>query len=46
MHVLLETGETDPLALEGFTHPQGYRLDLAASTVDSRHAALVMQEQG
>ncbi len=42
---LLETGETDPLALEGFTHPQGYRLDLGASTIEDSRFALVLQEQ-
>ncbi|MEO6989154.1 MAG: peroxide stress protein YaaA [Aquihabitans sp.] len=42
---LLQTGETDPLALECFTHPQGYRLDLDASTVESDRCALVMREQ-
>ena len=42
---LLETGETDPLALEGFSHPQGYRLDLDASVVEVGRVALVLREQ-
>ena len=42
---LLETGETDPLALEEFSHPQGYRLDLDASTIEAGRSALVLQEQ-
>lgn len=41
---LLESGETDPLALQAFTHPQGYRLDLGSSTVEAGRAALVMRE--
>ena len=41
---LLESGESDPLSLESFTHPQGYRLDLDASTVEADRAALVLRE--
>jgi uncharacterized protein len=40
---LAETGETDPLALGEFDHPQGYRLDLAASEIGDRHLALVLR---
>lgn len=42
---LLESGEADPLALAGFHHPQGYRLDVDASTIGPRRASLVLREQ-
>lgn len=40
---LAETGATDPRALAGFEHPQGYRLDEASSTWGDRHVALVLR---
>ncbi len=42
---LAETGESDPAALVGFAHPQGYRLDEAASTFGPRRTSLVLREQ-
>ncbi len=42
---LLETGQTDPLALQEFRHPQGYRLDLGASRIERERASLVLREQ-
>lgn len=42
---LAETGETDPLALADFDHPQGYRLDLGASQLADRSAALVLRQR-
>ena len=42
---LAETGEHDPAALADFDHPQGYRLDRAASTFDRRAVHLVLRER-
>lgn len=42
---LAETGAQDPLDLVDFDHPQGYRLDLDASAIDRRRAALVLRER-
>lgn len=41
---LAETGDPDPRALATFDHPQGYRLDEAASTIERRRAELVLRE--
>ncbi|QXC61682.1 peroxide stress protein YaaA [Aquihabitans sp. G128] len=41
---LVETGTNDPAALAGFDHPQGYRLDGAASTFARREVSLVLRE--
>lgn len=41
---LVESGESDPLALADFRHPQGYRLDEAASAADGRHLMLVLRQ--
>ncbi|HEX2577719.1 MAG TPA: peroxide stress protein YaaA [Aquihabitans sp.] len=41
---LVQTGERDPKALAGFDHPQGYRLDLDASSFSRREAAVVLRE--
>lgn len=42
---LAETGEQAPGALARFDHPQGYRLDEAASTIERRRADLVLRER-
>ena len=42
---LVESGEQDPLALADFEHPQGYALDVEASTFDLRTAELVLRER-
>ena len=41
---LVETGTSDPADLAGFDHPQGYRLDEAASTFERRRVELVLRE--
>lgn len=40
---LAETGSRDPLALADLDHPQGYRLDPAATVDDGRSVALVLR---
>lgn len=41
---LVEGGDPDPLGLVDFDHPQGYRLDLAASAIGDRRAELILRE--
>jgi cytoplasmic iron level regulating protein YaaA (DUF328/UPF0246 family) len=43
---LAETGATDPRALLDFEHPQGYRLDPAASQLDGPETVLVLRANG
>jgi hypothetical protein len=41
---LVETGTTDPAALADLPHPQGYRLDPAATVVDGAHTSITLRE--
>lgn len=42
---LAETGESDPLALEDFDHPLGYRFDPASSVLEPDRAEVVLRER-